>query len=37
MVGIKNVFREYLLHKKYTKKTFLLKNGVNHIIEIEGI
>ena len=22
--------------KKYTKKTFLLKNGINHIIEIEG-
>ena len=21
--------------KKYTKKTFLLKNGINHIIEIE--
>ena len=22
--------------KKYTKKTFLLKNGINHIVEIEG-
>ena len=25
------------IEKRYTKKTFLLKNGVNHIIEIEGI